>query len=71
MKKKRKNKLAVVIIEKIRQVEMKKIAIASITLSMFLLACAKSSNYRGHPSRKWRSLKRLWMVRLELTLLLK
>ena len=25
---------------------MKKIAIASITLSMFLLACAKSSNYR-------------------------
>ena len=25
---------------------MKKIAIASITLSIFLLACAKSSNYR-------------------------
>ena len=32
--------------KKIRQVEMKKIAIAYITLSMFLLACARTSNYR-------------------------
>ena len=39
-------KSSALIIEKIRQIEMNKIAVASIALSMLLVACAKTSHYR-------------------------